>query len=86
MLESAVRGFHVYHEAWAPVLGEELTTKNEPGNSGRRGAVRCMWLGCRSSPAGNTKKIDKMLSLAALRTFHDPLHKSLTQIFCHFPR
>ena len=33
VLESAVRGFHVYRAAWTPVLGEELTAEKEPGNS-----------------------------------------------------
>ena len=33
MLESAVCGFHVYHAAWIPVLGEELTAEREPGKS-----------------------------------------------------
>ena len=33
MLESAVRGFHVYRASWTPVLGEELTVEREPGNS-----------------------------------------------------
>ena len=33
MLESDVRGFHVYRAAWIPVLGEELTAEREPGNS-----------------------------------------------------
>ena len=32
MLESDVRGFHVYRAAWTPVLGEELTAEREPGN------------------------------------------------------
>ena len=34
VLESTVRGFHVYHVAWTPVLGEELTVvERKPGNS-----------------------------------------------------
>ena len=40
MLESDVRGFHVYRPAWNPVLGEELTAEREPGNSEDPFAVR----------------------------------------------
>ena len=40
MLESAVRGFHVYRAAWTPVLGAELTAEREPGNSEGPFAVR----------------------------------------------
>ena len=40
MLESTVRSFHVYHAAWTPVLGEELTAEREPGNSEDPFAVR----------------------------------------------
>jgi hypothetical protein len=29
---SAVRGFHVYTAVWSPVVGEELTTAQEPDN------------------------------------------------------
>ena len=30
--EGVVRGFHVYREIWSLVLGEELSTQQEPGN------------------------------------------------------
>ena len=40
VLESAVRGFHVHRAAWTPVVGEELTTEREPGNSEDLLAVR----------------------------------------------
>ena len=41
VLESDVRGFHVYRPAaWTPVLGEELTAEREPGNSEDPFAVR----------------------------------------------
>ena len=40
MLESDVRGFHVYRPDWNPVLGEELTAEREPGNSEDPFAVR----------------------------------------------
>ena len=33
VLESDVRGFHVYRAAWTPLLGEELAAEREPGNS-----------------------------------------------------
>ena len=39
VLESAVRGFHVYKPTWTPVVGEELTAEREPGNSEDRFAV-----------------------------------------------
>ena len=32
MLESAVRGFHVYRADWTPVLGEQLIAVREPDN------------------------------------------------------
>ena len=40
VLESAVRGFHIYRAAWTPVLREELTAEREPGNSEDQFAVR----------------------------------------------
>ena len=27
-----VRGYHVYHDIWTPVIGEELSTQQEHGN------------------------------------------------------
>ena len=29
---SCIRDFHVYQDSWAPILGERLVCKNEPGN------------------------------------------------------
>ena len=41
-LRGVVRGFHVYREIWSPVLGEELSTQQEPGNPEDRYAVAVM--------------------------------------------
>ena len=38
-MRSVVRGFHVYHTVWTPVLGEELECKREFGNVVDRYAV-----------------------------------------------
>ena len=40
VMESTVRGFHVYRAAWTPVLGEELIAERQPGNSEDAFAVR----------------------------------------------
>ena len=32
VLESAVRGFHVYRADWTPILGEQLIAVREPDN------------------------------------------------------
>ena len=40
VLESDVRGFHVYRVAWNPVLGVELTALREPSHSEDPFAVR----------------------------------------------
>ena len=32
-LESCIRGFHVYHEVWAPYIGERLNCAIKSGNS-----------------------------------------------------
>ena len=33
ILESVVRGHHVYKEVWTPLVGEELDLEREHGNS-----------------------------------------------------
>ena len=32
VLDSFVSGYHVYQEAWTPLIGEELECQREPGN------------------------------------------------------
>ena len=39
VIESAVRGFHVYKDTWTPVLHEDLRTRQELGNTEDRYAV-----------------------------------------------
>ena len=42
VMESAVRGHHVYKSVWHPVLGEQLTLERENSNSHDRHAVSVM--------------------------------------------
>ena len=34
IVESAVRGFHVYAASWNPIPGKQLEAEREPGNPG----------------------------------------------------
>ena len=44
ILESVVRGHHVYKEVWTPLVGEELDLEREHGNSYDHYATTVKWL------------------------------------------
>ena len=40
IVDSAVRGYHVYKDVWKPAIGEELHAEQEPDNAVNKFAMR----------------------------------------------